>query len=112
MQNHLSQKFILTSKAKKTNSTWKLALVLFGLSSLMPTVSLPIGSKSMQPLVSGQVLAQTEPPANTTQEDILVKVGALSREATDRTIAKWQPTMDYLSQTIPGYTFERDVCRI
>ncbi len=106
MQKNLSQKFSLISKTKKSNSTWKLALVLLGLGSLMPTVNLPFVSESIQPLVSGKVLAQATPPANTAQEDILVKVGVLSREATDRTIAKWQPTMDYLSQAVPGYTFE------
>lgn len=106
MHNYLFRKFTLTSKTNKLNSTWKLALVLLGLSAFMPTLSLPFASESMQPLVSGQVLAQTTAPANTAKEDVLVKVGVLSREATDRTIAKWQPTMDYLSQAIPGYTFE------
>ena len=106
MQNNLSQKFSLTSKTKKSNGTWKLALVLLGLGSLMPTVNLPFVSESLQPLVSGKVLAQKAPPANTAKEDIVMKVGVLSKEDPKRTIAQWQPTMDYLSQTIPGYTFE------
>ncbi len=106
MHNYLFRKFTLTSKTNKLNSTWKLALVLLGLGTLTPTVSLPFISASMQSLVSGQVLAQTTPPANTTQEDIVMKVGVLSNAAKERTITKWQPTMDYLSQTIPGYKFE------
>lgn len=106
MHHYLFRKFTLTSKTNKFNSTWKLALVLLGLGTLMPTVSLPFISASMQPLVSGQVLAQTTPPANSATEDIVMKVGVLSKEDPKRTIAQWQPTLDYLSQTIPGYSFE------
>ena len=105
MHNYLFRKFTLTSKTNKFNSTWKLALVLLGLGSFMPTLNLPFGSESMQPLVSGQVLAQTTAPASAT-EDIVMKVGVLSKEDPQRTIAQWQPTLDYLSQKIPGYSFE------
>lgn len=106
MQNNLSQKFSLTSKAKNFNGTWKLALVLWSLGSLVPTISLPVVSEVIDPLVSGKVLAQTTPPENTAKEDIVINVGVLSKEDPQRTIAQWQPTLDYLSQTIPGYTFE------
>ncbi len=105
MHNYLFRKFTLTSKTNKFNSTWKLALLLLGLGSFMPTLNLPFASESMQPLVSGQVLAQTTPPASAT-EDIVMKVGVLSKEDPKRTIAQWQPTLDYLSQRIPGYSFE------
>ncbi|MEM7760006.1 MAG: PhnD/SsuA/transferrin family substrate-binding protein [Cyanobacteria bacterium P01_A01_bin.40] len=106
MPNHLSPKFTLSTKTQKSNSTWKLALVLLSLSSFLPTINLPLVSKTTQPLLSGKLLAQTTPSVNQVTEDIVMKVGVLSREAKDRTIAKWQPTLDYLSQTIPGYTFE------
>ena len=111
MHNYLFRKFTLTSKTNnsktnKFNSTWKLALVLLGLGTFMPTLSLPFGSESTHPLGSGQVLAQTTPPANSATEDIVMKVGVLSKEDPKRTIAQWQPTMNYLSQTIPGYSFE------
>ncbi|MEM8673268.1 MAG: PhnD/SsuA/transferrin family substrate-binding protein [Cyanobacteria bacterium P01_G01_bin.67] len=106
MPNHLSPKFTLSTKTQKSNSTWKLALVLLSLSSFLPTINLPFVSEATQPLLSGKVLAQTTPPANQATEDIVMKVGVLSNATKDRTTAKWQATMDYLSQTIPGYTFE------
>ncbi|MEM8718038.1 MAG: PhnD/SsuA/transferrin family substrate-binding protein [Cyanobacteria bacterium P01_G01_bin.39] len=101
MQNYLSPKFTLANQRKKINSTWKLALVLLSLSSFLPTVKLPLVSSKMPSLMSGKVLAQTAPAENT-----VIKVGVLSNQGEDRAIAKWQPTMDYLSETIPGYTFE------
>ncbi|MEO1004934.1 MAG: PhnD/SsuA/transferrin family substrate-binding protein [Cyanobacteria bacterium J06638_38] len=106
MPNHLSPKFTLSTKTQKSNCTWKLALVLLSLSSFLPTINLPLVSKTTQPLLSGKVLAQTTPPTNQATEDIVMKVGVLSNATKDRTTAKWQATMDYLSQTIPGYTFE------
>lgn len=112
MQNNLSQKISLFSKAKKINSTWKLALVLLGLGSFMPTITLPTISETTLPLASGKVLAQANPPTNVGKEDIVIKVGVLSKEAVDRTIAQWQPTIDYLSQTIPGYTFEMVIANL
>lgn len=106
MPNHLSAKSTLSSKVKKTNSTWKLALVLLSLGSFLPTTNFPVVADAIQPLVAGKVLAQTTPSANPGAEDIVVKVGVLSIQGKDRTIAKWQQTMDYLSREIPGYRFE------
>ncbi|MEO1670527.1 MAG: PhnD/SsuA/transferrin family substrate-binding protein [Cyanobacteria bacterium J06631_2] len=96
MQNYLS---------KKSTRTWKLALVLLGLSSIVPKFNLPVRAETAQPLVSGKILAQAAPETNA-QADMVMKVGILSKEDPKRTIAKWQPTIDYLSESIPGYTFE------
>ncbi|MEL6578957.1 MAG: PhnD/SsuA/transferrin family substrate-binding protein [Cyanobacteria bacterium J06621_12] len=96
MQNYLS---------KKSTRTWKLALVLLGLSSIVPKFNLPVRAETAQPLVSGKILAQAAPETNA-QADMVMKVGVLSKEDPKRTIAKWQPTIDYLSESIPGYTFE------
>jgi len=104
-QNYLSQRFSLSCQTKKTNSTWKLALVLLGLGSIFPTFDAPAIAEAVQPQVLSQ-LAQATPPAKASKEDVVVKVGVLSKEDPTRTIAQWQPTMDYLSQTIPGYKFE------
>ncbi|MEM7591025.1 MAG: PhnD/SsuA/transferrin family substrate-binding protein, partial [Cyanobacteria bacterium P01_A01_bin.83] len=101
MPNYLSPKFTSANQRKKINSTWKLALVILSLSSFLPTVKLPLVSSKMPSLMAGKVLAQTAPAENT-----VIKVGVLSNQGDDRAIAKWQPTMDYLTQTIPGYTFE------
>lgn len=110
MQNNLSQLIQLATKTKKNDlskTTWKSGILLFSLSSLIiPTINLPLVSEEIKPLISGKVLAQEKPATNTAQEKKIIKVGVLSKEAEERTIAQWQPTMDYLSQAIPGYTFE------
>ena len=97
MQNYLSQKIALVNRTK-INRAWKL-VVLLGL-GILPAVSPAI----LQPF-STAMLAQTT-PADRASEDVVMKVGVLSKEDPKRTIAQWQPTMDYLSQTIPGYRFE------
>ena len=104
-QNYLSQRFGLSYQTKKISSTWKLALVLLGLGSVLSTFDAPAISETVQPQALSQ-LAQANPPANAAQEDVVMRVGVLSKEDPQRTIAQWQPTMDYLSQTIPGYRFE------
>ncbi|MEL6439320.1 MAG: PhnD/SsuA/transferrin family substrate-binding protein [Cyanobacteria bacterium J06621_8] len=106
MLNNLSQKFSLSSKIKKSSSTWKLALLLLSFGSFFPGANLPVLAQALQPSVEDKVLAQTAPPANPGTEDVIVKVGVLANAAEDIIIAKWQPTMDYLSATIPGYRFE------
>ena len=65
-----------------------------------------IASSNIYPFSATKVLAQATPPANTVTEDIVMKVGVLAIADESKTIAKWQPTIDYLSQTIPGYRFE------
>ncbi|MEL6786042.1 MAG: PhnD/SsuA/transferrin family substrate-binding protein [Cyanobacteria bacterium J06607_15] len=96
MRNYLS---------KKSTCTWKLALVLLSLGSILPRFNQPAHAEN-QPLAAGSILAQAASPATSPQEDIVKKVGVLSKEDPERTIAKWQPTIDYLSNSIPGYTFE------
>jgi methyl-accepting chemotaxis protein PixJ len=110
MQNHLSQKFIFANQAKKLNSSWKLALVLLGLGSFLPS-SLPLVAE-MQPLLSTKVMAQSAPsqsaPTAANQKPGVIRIGVLSKGegAKSETIAEWQPTIDYLSKAIPGYSFE------
>lgn len=104
MQNYLSHKFTLANPNKKKSSTWKLALALLGWSSLL--TNLPLAPEQMQFLSPAKVLAQETSQTNAGGEDIVMKVGVLSKEDTQLTMSKWQPTMDYLSQTIPGYRFE------
>lgn len=111
MQNNLSRLFKLTTKTKKNASPkhiWKSGILLLSLSSLiLPTINLPLLAEEIQPVVSEKVLAQGKPETTiTAKENKIIKVGVLSKEATERTIAQWQPTMDYLSEVIPGYTFE------
>ena len=82
------------------------SILILGLGGLvLPIINLPLISESTHPLISQKALAQEASPA-AAQENKVIKVGVLSKEDVDRTIAKWQPTMDYLSQAIPGYTFE------
>ncbi|MEL6495441.1 MAG: PhnD/SsuA/transferrin family substrate-binding protein [Cyanobacteria bacterium J06623_7] len=95
----------MINRTKKLNGTWKLALVLLGLTGLMPTASLAARTK-VQPVEATKVLAQANFESPQAREDIVMKVGVLSKEDPKRTIAQWQPTMDYLSETIPGYRFE------
>ncbi|MEM6610810.1 MAG: PhnD/SsuA/transferrin family substrate-binding protein [Cyanobacteria bacterium P01_C01_bin.72] len=100
MQNYLS---------KKSTRTWKLALVLLSLGSILPQLNLVVRAETRNPPVSEEILAQAEPatiPQSNAPSDIVMKVGVLSKEDPERTIAQWQPTMDYLSRSIPGYTFE------
>lgn len=93
MSNNLSQQF---------HGIWKSSLFLLSLGGLLvPNLSLSVLPESL-PLLSSKVLAQ-EAPAT---ENQMIKVGVLAIQGEERAIAKWQPTMDYLSQAIPGYSFE------
>ncbi|NEO91390.1 MAG: PhnD/SsuA/transferrin family substrate-binding protein [Moorea sp. SIO3G5] len=42
----------------------------------------------------------------TTSEVKIVKVGVMAIRGVDHTKTKWQPTLDYLSETISGYVFQ------
>ena len=79
--------------------------MLLGLGNILPVFMSPAIAEKTQPQVWSQV-AQANPTANAGQEDVVVKVGVLSKEDPQRTIAQWQPTMDYLSDAIPGYSFQ------
>lgn len=39
-------------------------------------------------------------------EDTLVKIGVLAKRGTERCLEKWSPTAEYLTEKIPGKTFE------
>jgi len=39
-------------------------------------------------------------------DEALVKIGVLAKRGTDRCLEEWSPTADYLSENIPGMTFE------
>ncbi|MEL6927269.1 MAG: PhnD/SsuA/transferrin family substrate-binding protein [Cyanobacteria bacterium J06600_6] len=105
MSNYLSKEFALSHYTKKPNSTWKLAIVLLGLGGVLPTFNASAIAEKVQPQVLSPV-AQATPAKSAAQEDVVVKVGVLSKEDPKRTIAQWQPTLDYLSQTVPGHSFE------
>ena len=77
MHNHLSQKFTLSHQTSKLNSTWKLALVLLGLSGIVPVFNAPAIAEIL-PTASSQ-LAQATPPSNS-EEQVLMKVGVLAIE--------------------------------
>ncbi|WP_293089582.1 hypothetical protein, partial [Moorena sp. SIO3H5] len=42
----------------------------------------------------------------TTSEVKIVKVGVMAIRGVEHTKTKWQPTLDYLSETISGYVFQ------
>ncbi len=98
------------TKAKNNQilkNSWKSSILLLGLSSLiLPTLCFPLISDNLQPALSGRVLAQENPPATTQKENKVIKVGVLAIQGNEEAIAQWKPTIDYLSQIIPGYTFE------
>ncbi|MGD1917931.1 MAG: PhnD/SsuA/transferrin family substrate-binding protein, partial [Pleurocapsa sp.] len=110
MANNLSHKLNSAIKEKKSNlsKSWKSGVLILSLGGLiLPIASLPSISKAIEPLVAQKVSAQEAPTVvNSTRENTLVKVAVLSKEDVNRTIAQWQPTVDYLTKTIPGYTFE------
>ena len=108
MLNNLSQQFHLAIKNPQylLQKNWNASILILSLGGLiLPTINLSIASDSTYPWLSQKVLAQ-ESPTPTTQEKKVVKVGVLAIHGDERAIAQWQPTMDYLTKVIPGYTFE------
>ena len=109
MLNNLSQKFAPASKTTAYNLSkrWKSGILIFSLGSLfLPIASLPKLSEAINPLVSQKVSAQESPQFATPEEKQIIKVGVLAIHGEERAIAQWQPTMEYLSKTVPGYTFQ------
>ncbi len=106
MPNNLPQ-FNLTIKKNSLLKSCKSSILILSLGGLiLPIASLPSISKAIDPLISQKVVAQESPAPTTTQEKQVVKVGVLAIQGNERAIAQWQPTIDYLTDTIPGYTFE------
>ena len=89
-------------------------ILLLGLSSsIFPAIALPILPDFLQlATLNAKVVAQELPPAKTdvktsdTQEVTIVKLGVLAKQGEQAAIAQWQPTADYLSNTIPKHKFE------
>lgn len=109
MSYQVSQKFNLAIKAKKNFwlKSWKSGVLVLGLGGLiLPIANLPLLSKSVEPFISQKVVAQESPVTATVKENKAVKVAVLAIQGKERAIAQWQPTMDYLTQSIPGYTFQ------
>ena len=102
MQNYLFQKNISGDRLKNFGSTWKLVILLLGFSSVLPLLN--PATAAIEPVKSTKLLAQASPTTN--QAEVVMKVGVLSKEDPQRTIAQWQPTIDYLTEAIPGYRFE------
>ena len=90
-----------------SQSIWKSSCLKWGLGALiLPVMSFTFTAEKIHPALSGSVLAQEQSaPANPVEQKT-VQIAVLSKEDLDRTISQWQPTMDYLTKTIPGYTFE------
>ncbi|MCC0177545.1 PhnD/SsuA/transferrin family substrate-binding protein [Waterburya agarophytonicola K14] len=104
--SHQSNSSIKPQKSGFSKNNWKSGILILTFGSLiLPIANLPLLG-SLHPLLTPKVVAQETPTATPPQETKLVKIGILSKEDTDLTIAQWQPTIDYLSKTIPGYTFE------
>ena len=107
MKNKLFQQF---DRRKTTNKawsqrTWKSSILLLGLGTfVLPTLGVGLTADKIHPALSARVTAQTAPGNETSQQK--VKIAVLAIQGTDQAIAKWKPTVDYLTQTIPGYTFE------
>jgi methyl-accepting chemotaxis protein PixJ len=111
MSNYLSRSSNSKVKQKKNKSfkyRWKSSILLISLSSLV----LPSNLFLIEPVLSEQILAQEKPAATTNQEKKIIKVGVLTIEKEGLTAEQWQPTMDYLTKAIPGYTFEMVVGNI
>jgi methyl-accepting chemotaxis protein PixJ len=112
MSNNLYQQLNLIAKKTQkdlSKDTWKSGILLLSLSSLiLPIINLPL----INSVLSGQVLAQEQPAASTVKEKKILKVGVLTIEKEGLTADQWQPTMDYLTKAVPGYTFEMVVGNI
>ncbi|MEM8828853.1 MAG: PhnD/SsuA/transferrin family substrate-binding protein [Cyanobacteria bacterium P01_G01_bin.19] len=115
MSNNLSQKFgCAIAKVKKHSlaNGWKSSILILSLGGfILPIDSIPSFLQSSNPLVaqfSQKAIAQEAPDAKVSSEQANKKVtiAFLAIQGADKTIAKWQPTIDYLNKTIPGYTFE------
>ena len=115
MLNNLSRQFFATinsSKSSTIKNSWKTGIFLLTFSSLILPVSNLPRSQSLELLISQKVLAQENSDPNISEqptiseEKTIVRVGVLSKEDKDKTIAQWKPTIDYLTKIIPDYTFE------
>ena len=109
MKNNRSRQFNLTFKTRtfgSFKSGYKSGILLLSLSSLiLPAISLPIFSEEIQSILPGKVLAQETFTTSTSQAK-QYKVGVLAKQGKDRAISQWGATIDYLSETISGATFE------
>lgn len=110
MEKQLSQQLDFAWKLvkfSKLSTNWRslvMALTVGGF--LLPTVNFAPTPRQWQPPMAGRLMAQESPPPTSPSQNTVLKIGVLSKEDDKITIAQWQPTMDYLSQAIPGYTFE------
>lgn len=57
-------------------------------------------------LVLGVLLGIETAPADSAAEAQVIHVAILAHRGVDVAIRQWQPTMDYLSSSLPGYRFE------
>ena len=109
MPNNLSQKFNLAINERKfiLLNACKSGILILSLGGLiLPVASFPSISQEIHPLLSPTVSAQETPNTSSPNESKIVKVGVLAIQGNKRAMEQWQPTMDYLTKTIPGYKFE------
>ena len=52
------------------------------------------------------VVSQNQDSQSSNSEAKVIKVGVMAILGVEKTRQKWQPTIDYLSQNIPGYIFQ------
>ena len=109
MANSLSHKFNLAINQRKSIllKACKSGILILSFGGLiLPIANLPSISQAIDPLISPTVSAQETPTTTSPNESQIIKVGVLAIQGNERAIAQWQPTMDYLTKTIPGYKFE------
>ncbi len=80
-----------------------LLLIVLG-GTILPIAKIPL------PLIKNpsatSVVNLQDVPSTANSENKVVRVGIMVIRGIDKTRTKWQPTIDYLTQQIPGYTFE------
>lgn len=79
-----------------------LAIVLGG--TILPIAKIP--SSLIKNASATSVVNLQDVPSTANSENKVVRVGIMAIRGIDKTRTKWQPTIDYLTQQIPGYSFE------
>lgn len=111
MEKPLAQQFDFAIKLVKFSrypkNHWRSVIVTLGIGSLLlPNLNFAPFPQDWQPFISETVMAQEKPVPTANQGIQVLKVAVLANEGEQLAIEQWQPTMEYLTQAIPGYRFE------
>ncbi|MDJ0589852.1 MAG: hypothetical protein QNJ72_07630 [Pleurocapsa sp. MO_226.B13] len=91
--------------------TQKLSRQFLILAGALSTIALAIipgfAEENLRANPSKVIKQQINSPISNSEINI-VKVGVMAIRGVEKTKQKWQPTIDYLSQNIPGYTISRN----